>query len=246
VPADRAWCGRPRAFDDQIHRRPRHLDRRDRRRRWQFRLGEARRPLSAPEPAGSELSQCAMDTGGQAVGSDRLCPQDAGHVVARHRCADEPVQRVPVHPAARDLAIAHARSLRQRDGRHQAPGRASQSDPRHPPEPNDRRACRFRAEGRTRGRAPLYRRAQDILPRRISAMHAAWRSIRRRRPIRSSRQRNSCRPGSTKITSACRSESNTKRTLSPTCFRRSRLLDRRLLLANAGAAVFPAAHDFAA
>ena len=35
------------ALDDQVYRRPRHLDRRHRRRWRQFRLGEARRPLPA-------------------------------------------------------------------------------------------------------------------------------------------------------------------------------------------------------
>src|SRR6516225_11850370 len=55
----------------------------------------------------------------------------------------------------------------------------------------------------------------------ISAMRAAWRSIRRRRPTRSSRPRSSCRPGSTKIMSDCQSGSSMKRISSPIFRRRS-------------------------
>ncbi len=73
-----------------------------RRRRRQFRLGKARRPFPALEPAGPELSRRGVDAGGQAPGPDRLHPQNAGHLAARPRRADEPVQRLPVHPGARD------------------------------------------------------------------------------------------------------------------------------------------------
>ena len=61
----------------KYHRRPRHLDRRHRRRWRQFRLGEARRPLPAAEPAGPGLSRRGLDAGGEAAGADRLHPQDA-------------------------------------------------------------------------------------------------------------------------------------------------------------------------
>ena len=47
VPAARPWRRHRHVFDDQVHRRPRHLDRRHRRRWRQFRLGKARRPLPA-------------------------------------------------------------------------------------------------------------------------------------------------------------------------------------------------------
>ena len=46
VPADQARRRDHHALDDEIYRRPRHLDRRHHRRRRQFRLGEACRPLS--------------------------------------------------------------------------------------------------------------------------------------------------------------------------------------------------------
>ncbi len=61
----------------------------------------------------------------------------------------------------------------------QIPVRASQGQPRHPPEPDDRRSpaprrrvserwiwrtARLRTEGRAGGRTPLHRRAADVLP----------------------------------------------------------------------------------
>ena len=69
--------------------------------------------LSAVEPARPELSRRGVDPGGQAAGAGRLYPQDAGDPAARSRRADEPVQRLSVHPGARDPAVAHARPLRQ-------------------------------------------------------------------------------------------------------------------------------------
>ena len=47
VPAARPRRRDRHVFDDEVHRRARHLDRRHRRRRRQFRLGKARRPLPA-------------------------------------------------------------------------------------------------------------------------------------------------------------------------------------------------------
>ena len=79
------------------------------------------------------------------------------------------------------LAVAHARALRERSRRRQIPGRTSESHPHHLSEPNDRRgaparrrlserrirrSARLRAEWRARGRAPLHRRATNVLPRR--------------------------------------------------------------------------------
>ena len=129
VPAARPRRRRRHAFDDEIHRRPRHLDRRHRRRWRQFRLGAARRPLSAVEPAGPELSRRGLDPGGQAVGADRLYPEDAGDPVARSRRADEPVQRLYVHPGAGDPAVADARPLRQCGERRQVPRPSTPKSP---------------------------------------------------------------------------------------------------------------------
>ena len=87
----------------------------------------------------------------------------------------------------------------------------------------------FELQGGTRGRASLYRRAADVLPRRQYRRRAQlWRSIRRRRPTRSSRRKSNCRPGSTKITSGCRSASSTKRTSSPISGKRSTPPEPRL------------------
>ena len=87
VQAVRAWRGDRRLFDDQVYRRPRHLDRRRADRRRQFRLGEARRALPRPQPAGPELSRRDVDPGGEAARPDRLHHQGARHAAARHRRA---------------------------------------------------------------------------------------------------------------------------------------------------------------
>ena len=113
VPAARARRRGRHALDDEIYRRARHLDRRHRRRWRQFRLGEARRPLPAVEPAGPGLSRRGVDAGGQAAGADRLHPQDARHLAARPRRRGEPVQLVPAHPGAGDAGAADAGALRQ-------------------------------------------------------------------------------------------------------------------------------------
>ncbi len=118
VPADQAWRRHHHALDHEIHRRPRHLDRRRHRRRRQFRLGEARRPLPDAEYAGPELPRRGLDAGGQAARPDRLHHQGAGHAAARHRRGDVAVQRLHVHPGPGDARAAHARALRnaQRGG----------------------------------------------------------------------------------------------------------------------------------
>ena len=113
----------------KYHRRPRHLDRRHRRRWRQFRLGGACRPLPAVEPAGPGLSRRGMDGGGQADGADRLHHQDAGHAAARPRRRGEPVQLVPAHPGAGDAAAADARPLRQCGGGRAIPEGPSEGQP---------------------------------------------------------------------------------------------------------------------
>ncbi len=69
VPADGAWRHHHHALDHQIYRRPRHLDRRRHRRRRQFRLGKARRPVPDARHARPELSRRGMDAGRQAARS---------------------------------------------------------------------------------------------------------------------------------------------------------------------------------
>ena len=124
LPAARPRRRRRHALDDEIYRRPRHLDRRHRRRRRQFRLGGARRPLPAAEPARPGLSRRGVDAGGEADGAGRLHHQDAGDAAARPRRRGEPVQLVPAHPGAGDAAAADAGALRQCGG-----GRAGSEGP---------------------------------------------------------------------------------------------------------------------
>ena len=116
----------------KYHRRPRHLDRRHRRRWRQFRLGEARRPLPAAEPAGPELSRRGVDAGGQAAGARSPTSSRCGSTLLRDLGAgDDPVQRLPAHPGAGDVAAAHARALRQRRGGREIPRQASEGHPGH-------------------------------------------------------------------------------------------------------------------
>ena len=129
LPPVRPWCGDRAAFHDQVYRRPRHFDRRHPGRWRQLRLGEARRPLPHAEHARPQLPRRGVDAGGQAAGTDRLYPEGAGHAAARRRRADEPVQRLHVHPGPRDAAAAHAGPLRQRQSRGQA---SCPSTPRSP------------------------------------------------------------------------------------------------------------------
>ena len=134
LPAARPWRGDRDALDHQVYRRPRHLDRRHPGRWRQLRLGEAQRPLPDAEHARPELPRRGVDAGGQADGADRLHHQGTGDPAARHRRADEPVQRLHVHPGAGDPAAAHARALRQRQRRGQASRQAPQDhqgDPSH-------------------------------------------------------------------------------------------------------------------
>ena len=63
------WRGGGRLFDDEIYRRPWHLDRRRHRRRRQFRLGEACRALPAAEHPRPQLSRRGLDPGRQAAGA---------------------------------------------------------------------------------------------------------------------------------------------------------------------------------
>ena len=90
VRAVRSRRGRRGLFDDEIYRRPRHLDRRPRRRRRQLRLGGASGAPAGAEHARSQLPRRGLDPGGEAAGSDRLHPEDARDVAARPRRGDGP------------------------------------------------------------------------------------------------------------------------------------------------------------
>ena len=107
----RPWRSHRRPFDDQIHRRPWHLDRRHDRRWRQFRLGAPCQALPAAQPARPQLPRRRLDRGGQAAGPDRLYPQGARHLAARSRRIHEPVQCLPVHPGAGDPAACACASI---------------------------------------------------------------------------------------------------------------------------------------
>ena len=112
-PAARPWRGHRRLFDHQIHRRPRHVDRRRHHRRRQFRLGKISRTPAGAEHARSQLSWRRLDAGGQADRSGRLYHQGAHHAAARSRRRAVALQRLP-HPAGpRDAAAAHGAPLRR-------------------------------------------------------------------------------------------------------------------------------------
>ena len=100
-------------FHHEIYRRPRHLDRRRRHRRRQFRLGGPPDAPAGAEHARPVLPRRGLVAGGQAAGADRLHPEDAGHAAARPRRGDGAVQRVPVPAGRRDAGAAHARAQPQ-------------------------------------------------------------------------------------------------------------------------------------
>ena len=91
--------------------------------------------LNQPDPS---LSRRGLDPGGEAAGPHRLHHQGARDPAARPRRGDEPVQRLPAHPGARDAAAAHARAVRQRHGGRPRPQRARQGQQGHPSESDER------------------------------------------------------------------------------------------------------------
>ncbi len=108
--AVRAWRRGGDVFDDEIHRRARHLDRR-RGDRWrQFRLGSASGAAAAAEHARSQLPRRGVGAGGQAAWSDRVYIAHAGGVAARPRRGGGSVECVPVPARAGDAAAADARA----------------------------------------------------------------------------------------------------------------------------------------
>ena len=126
--AVRPWRGGGDVFDDEIHRRPRHLDRRRGDRRRQLRLGCAQGTPAAAEHARPQLPRRGVGRGGEAARADRLHPADAGGAAARPRRGDEPVQRVPVPARAGDAAAAHARALQEHAGGRRIPAVAQGGD----------------------------------------------------------------------------------------------------------------------
>ena len=108
--AVRARRGRRRLFGDEIHRRPRHFDRRADHRWRQLPVGGPRRAFPAAHPAGRGLSRRDLDRSRQAAGTHRLCPAGAREAAARPRRGAVADQLVPVAARPGDAAVAAARS----------------------------------------------------------------------------------------------------------------------------------------
>ena len=102
----RSRRGRGDVLRDQVSRRTRHLDRRHRRRRRQFRLGRAQGAPARAEHARPQLSRRGLERGGEAARPDRLHPEDARHLAARSRRAARALQRFPDPSGHRDAGAS--------------------------------------------------------------------------------------------------------------------------------------------
>ena len=115
VQAARPWRGYRRVLDDQVHRRPRHVDRRPVGRWRQLRLGGPPGAPAGAEHARSELSWRGLDRGDEADGPVAYIIKARTTLLRDLGARDVAVQRLPVHPGPGDAAAAHARALRERD-----------------------------------------------------------------------------------------------------------------------------------
>ena len=110
VPATGARGRHRGALADEVHRRPRHIDRRDHRRRRHVRLGRVRQ-VPGFDGTGSELPRPEV------LGSrrqHRLHHQGPRAAAARLRRGHRAVQLVPAHPGRRDAQRAHGSALLER------------------------------------------------------------------------------------------------------------------------------------
>ncbi len=110
---------------DQVHRRPRHLDRRHRRRQRDLRLDGPRRPLPGPHEARPVVPRRGLERRPRAGGLHR---PGAHGAAAQHRRGAVAVQRVPLPAGHRDAAAADGAPLRERARRGEAPGGAPAGD----------------------------------------------------------------------------------------------------------------------
>ena len=124
--------GGHRLFDDQVSRRPRHLDRRPPGRQRHLPLGRAQGTPARAQHARPELSRRGLERGGEAAGTDRLHHQGAGDAAARSRLGDVAVQRLPDPAGDRDPAVAHGAPLRQHGGGRSLARQAPRGDEGHP------------------------------------------------------------------------------------------------------------------
>ncbi len=107
------------ALGHQVHRRPRHLDRRGHR-RWRLVRLRRQRPVPAVHRARPELPRPGLLAG---AGAGVVHHQGPGAAAARHRRGHLAVQLVPVHPGPRDAEPADGAPRGQRPGRGRVPGR---------------------------------------------------------------------------------------------------------------------------
>ena len=106
--ADRRARARPRrrhrgALADEVHRRPRHVDRRRAGRRGALRLGRARRAVPRADPARPELPRRRVERRARPGRLHRPRPHGPA---AQHGRGAVAVQRVPVPAGHRDAAAA--------------------------------------------------------------------------------------------------------------------------------------------
>ena len=110
------------ALGHEVHRRPRHVDRRRPRRRRQVRLGRQRRAVPGPDEARPVLPRRRL---GRRARAGRLHRPRAHRAAAQHRRGAVAVQRLPVPPGPRDAAAAHGAALRERRWRSRGTSRAT-------------------------------------------------------------------------------------------------------------------------
>ncbi len=105
-----AGSGHRGALGDEVHRRPRHVDRRHRRRLGELRLDGAGRPLPRPDEARSLLPRRRLGRGARPGCVHRPCPHGAPAQPRRRSLA---VQRVPLPAGPRDAAVADGAAFRR-------------------------------------------------------------------------------------------------------------------------------------
>ena len=207
LPAAAVGRGHRRALGHQVHRRPRHLDRRRDRRRRHLRLG--RRAPPHVHRARPSLPRPAVLAGPRQPG---LPPEGPGAGHARHRRRHLAVQRLPVRAGPGDAVAAHGAPRRQRPGggrvaRRPATRSSGSGYAGLPSSPWYDAAKKYMPKGagsiisfgiagRRRVRQARSSRGSSCTATSpTSATSAAWPSTPPRPPTASSPPRSSCRPG---------------------------------------------------
>ncbi len=122
-PAVRPRRRHRRPLGDQVHRRPRHVHRRGRRRLGELRLGGAQRQVPRHLRARCQLPRPHVLRRARAAGVHRQASREPA---ARHRRRVVTVQRLPLPAGPRDTAAAHGAAQHQRLRRGRVPPGAPQ------------------------------------------------------------------------------------------------------------------------